>query len=258
MVNNVFFTNVWAKRETAKHTIHIYMAKQTPAEIAAALNEKMQAETSKLEAENAIIKAEHEAAEAAKKAAEKPKPTSPKLVELEAARKAKRLEARQFEPDSEAETKCLDEAYKISLDIKAEIANIAKIESDAILQLKRSERIALNNAQFVALFGSDEAFEAFKNSLAVEQLDKFKAANEIVSNELLSKFAATPKANKAESNGTAKTSDAEMLALATANYQAGMLDADNRKALEAAGSPRSSAWHTLNNYQLANNLPKRK
>lgn len=234
--------------------------KPTAAEQTAALNEKMKAETAKLEAENAIIKAEHEAAEAAKKAEAKPTPTSPKLVELEAARKAKRIEARTFEPDSDAETKALDEAYQISLQIKAEIANIAKIEADAKTQLLRSERIALNNAQFVALFGTSEAFEAYKATLSNEQLDSFKAANEIVSNELLSKFSASSKTAgaTAKASGQAKASDTELTKLAETNYHAGMLDSENRKAIEAAGAPRSSAWHILNNFQLAANLPKRK
>lgn len=210
-------------------------------------------------AKQAAEKAEAEA-KAKAEAAKKPAPTSAKLLELQAAAKQHKLNARNFDVDSDEETAELLAAYNIGLQIKAEIANIVLAEKTAEMQLKRNERIALNNAQFVALFGTAEAFEAFKAAMTAEAADTFIAAKTIVDNELLAKYAAvTPtKAKAAETTGTkaATTDSAANEAMVIANIAAGMTDNQNRAALQAAGIPRSTAWHALNNYKKAHGLAK--
>jgi len=183
----------------------------------------------------------------------KPEPTSAKLIELREQRKAAKMLARTFEPDSDEENAALLDAYKIDQLIKAEIANIVNTERLAELQIARNERVQLNIAQFVALFGSVELFEAFKaaqwESKPELQLP-FEAAIETVNNELLAKFALPKSGGGSSTTGGAEkqTTDGENLAAHLANIAAGMTDAQSRKAMETAGVPRSTAWHTVNNY----------
>jgi len=195
----------------------------------------------------------------ATKAAE---PTSEKLIELRATKKSHLIAARGFEPDSDGEAAELLEAYKIEQLIKAEIANIANVAKQAELQLKRSERIALNDAMLEAykalvLFTSnpdDDVSSIEYNTLS----DAFKAAREIVDNELLAKYSVPVKAATTTTGSIAgaKLSDTENTAMVAANHAAGMTDAQNRAALMAAGVPRSTAWHSVNNWLIANNLKK--
>lgn len=186
--------------------------------------------------------------EAKVEVAKKPEPTSAKLIELRTSKKAALVDARAFEPDSEGEAEKLLEAYKIDQLIKAEIANIVNAERQAELQIARNARVQLNIAQFVVLFGSVEAFEAKLAELDEATKLAFDAAQEAVNHELLAKFSAPKTATKA-GEGTGKaTTDGENLAAHLANIAAGMTDAQSRKALEEAGVPRSTAWHTVNNY----------
>jgi len=168
------------------------------------------------------------------------------IIELNEKRKQHKIKAREFEPDSDGENSELLEAWKIAEQIKAIEANIKQAEAIAELDLLRSKRIELNTQQFVLLFGSFEAFEQFKANIEIEQLQAFNAANEIVNNELLSKFAAAPKAASSKA-----ATDGEIDKAALENFTNKLTAKQNREALQTAGFARSTSWFAVNRIQKA-------
>ncbi len=173
-----------------------------------------------------------------------PAPTSAKLTELYEKRKAHKIAARGFEPDSDEESAELLEAYKTDQLIKAEIANIKNAEAAAELEITRNKRISLNNNQFYALFGGEVAFDNFQAALPEEQRAEFWAAVEIVNTELLAKYS-KPATVKVAADGTKTASTGEIDAAALANKNAGLNKKANNAALQAAGYPRSTAWFAV-------------
>lgn len=166
-----------------------------------------------------------------------PEPTSEKLTEL----KSKKKELYEKEVKAEYDSKeWLDlrlEGFKISEQIKAEIANIKKAESEAELQVKRNERIALLDnvldlhTQVVNSIGNQGMSLEEKNAVN----DQFQKAREVVVNELLAKYAgakpAAPSTNGSTTTGTRGATTAAIRALIAPMYANGISGAEVRKSI---------------------------
>ncbi len=182
--------------------------------------------------------------------------TSDKLIELRKQRLDFKLLARTFEPDSDAENDALMNAYKIEQQIKTEIATIKTEHAKMVLDAERNKRVALNTKQFVILFGSDDLFKQYLNGLTAEQRAEFTTANEIVNNELLSKFGKSVTSKPTTGTTTAgQTADgankSDIVTQHIQNVANGLSDSDSRKQIEKLGFARSTVWHAVNNYNLS-------
>lgn len=174
---------------------------------------------------------------------------SEKRTELEAQKKAEFEKFKTLEFDTPDWVASQMELYKIGVAIKGEIANLKNIEAEQLLQEKRNERIALvdklleaHDANMAAQADRKATIEA-KNAA----YDVFKNAKEVVTNELLGRYAtAKPKVT---TDGTATTAPAGERGATSAAIKASLLKhlavpgttiAAAKKAVEAEGFSRGT------------------
>jgi hypothetical protein len=139
----------------------------------------------------------------------------------------------------------------------AAIGEAEKLENEAKLNEQKNARIALFDNAIEAYQAMTEAEnEADKASLSVA----FETARELVVNELLAKFGASPKkatsgeagkatAPKASENGTTEK------ARIVADWLASDMKLTNKQLIEM-GYSRSTVFHALNDYKRDNKIGK--
>lgn len=210
---------------------------------------------------NTATPAEGGAVETAKQAPVAKIYTNDKIVELQAAKKAKFAEMVKIDPDNvDALTNANLEIFKLQKDIEAEIANMKGEERKQEIAMKMQERIKIREDFEAALLASIDANSALAK-IAVgkrtpEQIeennavnDALKAAREKLDNELLARYATSTPAKSVATGEPKESSDkSKILELHLANVANNMTDAQSRKALEDAGYKRSTVWHAVNNY----------
>lgn len=183
-------------------------------------------------------------------------PTSDKLTELKAAKKAAWDKFRQIEDvDSKEYSDAQTELLKINSDIKAEVANIIALKNAAELAEKRNARVALidnYDAAVIALStvnADKKASDADKATAA----DNVAKAREIIVNELLAKFAGSSTAKLTVQTdkpaGTKGATSAAIREAFIANRAAGMTDTENVKAIIASGHSRGTTGAVVLAYQ---------
>ena len=176
-------------------------------------------------------------------------PTSEKLTALQAERKAERAKLATLE-DGPDYDKQFDVCVKLDAAIKTEVAAIKTEQRNAEIAEMRNKRVQLYT----------DAIEAYDAHLAVHNDKKasiedknaayaaYKAKAEIVTNELLSKVGGAVKP-VTTATGEAKQStggQAEIIEL--------FLAGKTQPEIIEAGHKRSTVWHTINNYKIANGL----
>lgn len=144
--------------------------------------------------------------------------------------------------------------WKLDGEINAEKAEIKKAENEAKVAEMRNERLALNKAQFTAY----DALLAVKFDKKAKPEDvsaaetAFNTAKELVDNELLAKYASSSAGRKsvAKTDGASEQSaSGEHKAKIIEMFLAGKSHKDIQ---DETGIPRSTVWHTINNYKKAN------
>lgn len=181
-------------------------------------------------------------------------PTSPKLTELQATRKAQFAAMQKLDPDSADAEAALAEVIKTDGLIKVEKAAIVKAENDAVNAEKRNARLALVG-NMISAYDAKLAVDADKKATPEakqEAADKYDEARKVVENELLARYATSKPASTSGGDGVTKNGNTALILEAhLSNVAAGMTDAASRKALEDAGYKRSTVWHTVNNHNKA-------
>lgn len=176
-----------------------------------------------------------------------PLPTSAKLVELQTAFAAKFAGLAGLTTMAEQQSAML-ETFKIQKEIDAEIANIKTQERQAELEKQRNARIELVTNLETTLTAKLKV-DAEKKSSDEERNaanDAYLAAREIVTNELLARYATSKPAAKTAGDASDKPAGergktgAEIIALHTANLAAGMSPADSKAAIVASGFSRGT------------------
>lgn len=169
--------------------------------------------------------------------------TSDKLTELKAKYATAWQEMVKMTDPFSKETKDAKLAlWKIDGEIKAEEQNLQKAANDAKLAEMRNQRIQLRVAYKAAVLantgkGANQA-----------TADAEKAAEEVLDNELLAKYAASksskPKADgETADSGKSSENKAAILELARAGK--------TQKEIIEAGYARSTVWHTINKAKIA-------
>jgi hypothetical protein len=169
-----------------------------------------------------------------------PAPTSKELVALQDEYKAKMALLRTLEGDEQES--CMLETFALKGKIKAEIANIAKVEADNARALKLNERVQLatslkDNAISWALLNNDKKSTEEDRARA---LDLLNASFDVVKTELVARYATSSPAKK---DGTASPKGAtgqRIQALHAANIAAGMTRSESSKAIVASGESRGT------------------
>lgn len=181
-------------------------------------------------------------------------PASSKLDELKALAKMAWGEMIKHEDPESKESK--DSALKYfaaNNAVKAEIAELTKLENDRITQEKRNERIKMNQSQldaFVAYLTLKNDKKADPAKFA-EAETVFNTSKELVENELLAKYAksSSAKSGTTETSSGAAERDLKLWPL----FAAGKKDKD----VEAeTGENRSNVWFSHDRYNKANSLGK--
>lgn len=184
--------------------------------------------------------------------AEATQPTSEKLQALQIAAKAAWAEMlTHTDPMTKAAKDAKLAVLKLDGEMNAEIAAIAKAANEAKIAEARNERIALVSRLLesqIALLQLPKNATAEAKATAESNL---ATARETVENELLAKFAGSKPAKatangEATANGTGRNTESKAAILEL--YHAGKSHAE----IEAAGYPRSTVWHTINNFKKAN------
>lgn len=173
------------------------------------------------------------------------------IAKLKSEKSAKFTELKNITDSDSIEATNLSLAiYKLTQDIKAQEAIIAKAEREQEIAMKRNERIKL----------VDTLLEAHEHVLKVHATksstledknaasDAFKAAKDVVSNELLAKYAAPVRAVSTDGAPASGKSKA-IVELFIEGRAYGKGDTEIMKEIVSAGFARGTAWHAVNNYK---------
>lgn len=136
---------------------------------------------------------------------------------------------------------------KIEGEIKAEEAGLNKAEADRKAQEAKNERIKLFDDAMAAYKVLLQAPKATTADKMAELQNAFDTAREEVVNQLLAKFGGSKPAAAAK-DGEPKADNANKQAILDL-FHAGKKHAEIEAEL---GVPRSTVWHTINNYKKAN------
>lgn len=175
--------------------------------------------------------------------------TSPKLVELQTAMQTAWTEMLKHPNPMTTESKNAKIAYlKAESEANAEMLNLQKLENQRKLDEQRNERIQL----VTTLLSKFEATIKQPKNATPETIataaSELATAREAVVNQLLAKFAGSKPATS-KPDGTATTGrNTDSKAAILEMFHAGKSHAE----IEAAGFPKSTVWHTINNYKKAN------
>ncbi len=176
--------------------------------------------------------------------------TSELLEKLKAEHKALWAELIKHEdPDSEEAKDASLAVFKKKGEIKAEEANLLKIENEAKQTAARNERLKFAQDLIDAVTAKVSAPKNTSADKMAELESAVATAKEKVENELLAKFAGSkPAKTAAATDGTAKVSEGgankeAILELARAGK--------TQKEIIEAGYKRSTVWHTVNNAKIA-------
>lgn len=175
--------------------------------------------------------------------------TSPLLVEL----KAKYVTAWQAQgkftdPFSQEAKDAKMAAFKIEGEIAAEMARLNGESKAAEIAAKRNERLKLVET----LLDAQKAILTAPKNIAADKMAElqttFDTAKEVVSNELLAKYAASrPAKAKVEGETSTKTEGGANKEAILELARAGK----TQKEIIEAGYKRSTVWHTINNAKIA-------
>jgi len=178
--------------------------------------------------------------------------TSDKLTALRAARKVEAGKLNAIEDtESEDYAKQFDIVFKADQEIKAEIANLKQAEREAEIQEKRAAKVSLFDTCITAWDANTAAQADKKMSLEDKNAvyDAYKTAREVVVNMLLGTVAKPATASTGTAGASTGTAGANAEAI-VALFLAG----ETLAQIEAKGYAKSTVWHAVNNYKIAQGL----
>ncbi len=188
-----------------------------------------------------------------------PEPTSEKLEQLRAEQLKLEDLIPTFKPRSVEQKTAFNRIIAIDGEIVAEQANIKNQIAQAAIDAYNSKQYELLQSVIdlrlveIAKFAEFEKLpldaDGKRDAVATDEMNAATAAAknafETVVNRLIGKTKSVATGSTAATQTGGKS---EILQLHLANIAAGKTDADSRAAIQAAGYPRSTVWHTINNY----------